>query len=77
MAHEWEDSWSPPWVQVAKYLRFTDDLVEIVEGYLRRVFVSTDSIPPVRFYTKYYLSFVSLFIDWLSLPVCRCAYSPG
>jgi len=46
VAFEWEHSWSPPWVQVAKYLHFTDDLVEIVEGYLRRVFESRDDTPP-------------------------------
>jgi hypothetical protein len=77
VAFEWENSWSPPWVQVAKYLRFTDDLVGIVEGYLRRVFVSTDGIPPVRLYPNCSLSLVSLFIDRLSLPVYCGAYSPG
>ncbi|KIM39500.1 hypothetical protein M413DRAFT_446996 [Hebeloma cylindrosporum] len=45
-AFEWERSWAPAWVQVGKYLDFTDDLVEIVEGYLRRVFGSSDSILP-------------------------------
>jgi hypothetical protein len=65
VAFEWERSWSPPWVQVGKYLRFTDDLVEIVEGYLRRVFESSDGIPPVRFYRNCSLPLVSLFINWL------------
>jgi hypothetical protein len=50
VAYEWEDSWSPSWVQVGKYMRFTDDLIEIVEGYLGRAFESSDGIPPVRFY---------------------------
>jgi len=48
VSYEWQNSWSPAWVQVAKYLHFTDDLVEIVKGYLRRVFESGGDIPPVR-----------------------------
>jgi len=66
VAYEWENSWSPSWVQVGKYLRFTDDLAGIVEGYLRRAFESSDGIPPVRFYPNYSLPLVSLFVDWLS-----------
>lgn len=79
VAYEWERSWSPPWIQVGKYLHFTDDLVEIVGGYLRRVFESSDGIPPVRFYPNCSLPLVSLFINWLPLflAVYCCAYSPG
>jgi len=65
VSFEWERSWSPPWVQVGKYLRFTDDLVEIAEGYLRRVFESSVGIPPVRLYSNCSLPLVSLFINWL------------
>jgi hypothetical protein len=61
---EWQYSWSPPWVQVAKYLHFTDDLVEIVKGYLRRVFES-DDVLPVRFYPTYPLFLVCLIISSL------------
>ena len=73
VAFEWERSWSPPWVQVAKYLRFTDDLVQIVEGYLRRVFGTSDGIPPVRFHLNCSLSLVSC--SWIVfLPVYCCPY---
>jgi hypothetical protein len=70
VAFEWEHSWSPSWVQVAKYLRFTDDLVEIVEGYLRRVFESGDDIPPVRLYPDYSLSLVCSSAPFSSLLPC-------
>ena len=66
VVYEWEHSWSPPWVQVAKYLHFTDDLVEIAQGYLWRVFGSSDGIPPVRFIqTVLYRSLIYSLIDCL------------
>jgi len=66
VVYEWERSWSPPWVQVAKYLHFTDDLVEIAQGYLWRVFGSSDGIPPVRFIqTVLYRSLIYSLIDCL------------
>ncbi|KDR75121.1 hypothetical protein GALMADRAFT_249034 [Galerina marginata CBS 339.88] len=45
--YEWKFSWSPPWLWVATHFHFTDKLVEIVEGYLGRVFgAPKDDLPP-------------------------------
>lgn len=45
---EWRFSWSPAWLQVGMHMHFTDILVDIVKGYLARVFgTSKDDLPPV------------------------------
>ena len=76
VAYEWERSWSPPWVQVARYLHFTDDHVNIAEGYLRRLFESGDRTPPVRFYPNLFYFIPRQFVhSFLPLVVYCCAYS--
>ncbi|KAJ3515420.1 hypothetical protein NLJ89_g1772 [Agrocybe chaxingu] len=39
---EMQYSWSPPWRLVGTHLRFTDDLVDLAQDYLRRAFHMSD-----------------------------------
>jgi hypothetical protein len=47
-AYEWKTPWSPAWRFVGKHLRFTDSVLELGKGYVRRALkVTTDELPPV------------------------------
>jgi hypothetical protein len=49
--YEFENRWSPVWNTVGTHLTFTQPLVDITNGYLRRAMKlkENDEIPPVRF----------------------------
>jgi hypothetical protein len=48
-AYEWTDPWNPSWREVGRHMKFTDNLVNLVKGYLRKVFriYGSMTIPPV------------------------------
>ena len=61
---EWEESWSPAWNSIGKYIHFTDELVEIAKGYLSRAFnTDQDQIPPVSLIEFLFLLFKVEFIS--------------
>ena len=48
---EWEAPWSPAWNLIGKHVRFNNEIVEIVKGYLSRAFnLSEGEIPPVSLF---------------------------
>jgi len=45
---EWQHQWSPAWRHVGRYMHFSDEVVDVTNGYLARAMeVRGDSIPPV------------------------------
>lgn len=46
--YEWKTPWCPAWRFVGKHIRFTDSVMELAVGYIRRALkVTTDELPPV------------------------------
>ncbi|KAF9462436.1 hypothetical protein BDZ94DRAFT_1194593 [Collybia nuda] len=45
---EWEKPWSPVWRKIGRHLQFSDRVLRLTKGYLRRAFSvsSTDQLPP-------------------------------
>lgn len=48
-AFEFENKWSPAWYTVGRHLRFTEPLMELTRGYLRRAFglLDDEDVPAV------------------------------
>ncbi|KAH0589112.1 hypothetical protein H2248_004880 [Termitomyces sp. 'cryptogamus'] len=45
--YEWQSSWSPVWRHIGRYLEFTEPIIDIVKGYVRRALqVITYELPP-------------------------------